>query len=379
MHMFMEKPIRRQILALLFILTAMLRAIPYAYADHDPDEMNRGVIHADEIQTMFDRYLEENGLSPDLISVGYVYTETGESWYHNEDRWYYSASLYKVPLMMLYAEKEAAGELTQDSEILGMPLSYIEEEVLTYSNNDIAYSMRLNLAEPANCRDLFCAYTDLPDDYFSWEYRAYSCFSARFMTEVMDTLYSEPERFPGIAERLKEAQPGHYFRLKLEDCGYEIAQKYGNYHDEDGNDWNHTAGIMYTPNPVVLTVLTQYGGISEIIISDLAELFFDYTLKADAELSVLRQEFAKTEEPVPEEDEIPAAMQVSSEHENELPLEDADPDSEQDAGISEQVSDQLGSEHHRGILLWGLSAAVFAMILWGVIRYTARRTKRHTK
>ena len=77
MHMFMEKPIRRQILALLFILTAMLRAIPYAYADHDPDEMNRGVIHADEIQTMFDRYMEENGLSPDLISVGYVYTETG--------------------------------------------------------------------------------------------------------------------------------------------------------------------------------------------------------------------------------------------------------------------------------------------------------------
>ena len=323
MHMFMEKPIRRQILALLFILTAMLRAVPYGYADHDPDEMNRGVIHADEIQTMFDRYLEENGLSPDLISVGYVYTETGESWYHNEDRWYYSASLYKVPLRMLYAEKEAA--------------------------------------------------------YFSWEYRAYSCFSARFMTEVMNTLYSEPERFPGIAERLKEAQPGHYFRLKLEDCGYEIAQKYGNYHDEDGNDWNHTAGILYTPNPVVLTVLTQYGGISEIIISDMAELFFDYTLKADAELSVLRQEFAKTEEPVPEEDEIPAAMQVSSEHENELPLEDADPDPEQDAGISEQVSDQLGSEHHRGILLWGLSAAVFAMILWGVIRYTARRTKRHTK
>ena len=86
-----------------------------------------------------------------------------------------------------------------------------------------------------------------------------------------------------------------------------------------------------------------------------------------------------TEEPVPEEDEIPAAMQVSSEHENELPLEDADPDPEQDAGISEQVSDQFGTEHHRGILLWGLSAAVFAMILWGVIRYTARRTKRHTK
>lgn len=376
MRMFMEKRMKRQLLVLLFMLTVLFSAAPCAYADLTSDDTDPAVIHADEIQNMFDRYIEENGLNPDMISVGYVYTATGESWYHNEDRWYYSASLYKVPLMMLYAEKEAAGELTQDSEIFGMPLSYIEDEVLTYSNNDIAYSMMLNLAEPANCRDLFCAYTDLPDDYFSWEYRAYSCFSARFMTEVMNTLYSEPERFPGIAERLKEAQPGHYFRLKLEDCGFEIAQKYGNYHDEDGNDWNHTAGILYTPNPVVLTVLTQYGGISEIIISDLAKLFFDYTQTADAELSALRQKNEKAEEPVPEEEIIPSPVLLTDEPGNEISRADPDADRTTDAGIPEQISDQADSEHPRWILVCGLSAVVFALILWRVIRNT--RSKKDT-
>lgn len=280
----------RQLLGMLLAMAVMAGMVSRAYAEDLASVPENEVIHPDEIQMLFDRYVAENALSPDLISVGYIYTATGETWYHNEDRWYYSASLYKVPLMMLYAEREAKGELTQDSEIFGMPLSYIEDEVLTYSNNEIAYSMMLNLAEPAICRDMFRAYTSLPDEYFTWEFRAYSCFSARFMTEVMQTLYTSPERFPGIAERLKNAQPGHYFRLKLDDCGIEIAQKYGNYHDEDGNDWNHTAGILYTPNPVILTVMTQYGGISELIISDLAKLFYDYTLAADETLLLLQQE-----------------------------------------------------------------------------------------
>ena len=236
---------------------------------------------ADELQETVDRYFEKNDLNPDLISIGYINTGNSKSWFHNGDRWYYSASLYKVPLMMLYAEKEAAGELTQDSEFFGLPLSYLEDEILTFSNNDLAYSMMLNLADPFACRKLFCAYSDLPEDYYSWEFTGYSYFTARFMTGVMYTLYSEQERFPGILERLKLAQPGHYFRLSLEGEGVGIAQKYGNYHDEDGNDWNHTAGIIYTENPFLLTVMTRYGGLSETIIADLAQIFYDYTVMAD--------------------------------------------------------------------------------------------------
>ena len=146
----LRKGIRRsrQLFAMLLTLIALLGVMPRGFAEDSGMISADEVIHPDEIQMMFDRYIADNGLNSDLISVGYVYTATGETWYYNEDRWYYSASLYKVPLMMIYAEKEAKGELTQDSEIFGMKLSYIEDEVLTYSNNDIAYSMMLNLADP---------------------------------------------------------------------------------------------------------------------------------------------------------------------------------------------------------------------------------------
>lgn len=275
----MKLPIRFSILFLnCFLLIAILLSFfPHAAADMEGEPL----LDSEEIQRLLDAYLEEKGIVSDLISVGYVYTATGENWYHNPDRWYYSASLYKVPLMMLLAEKESAGEMTQETEIYGMPLSYIEEEVLTYSNNDIAYSVLLSVAQPNECRKMFQRYSSIPEGDYPWEFASYSYFSARFMTDVMQTLFSQPERFPHISECLLNAQPGHYFRLNLGD-DIPIAQKYGYYHDEDDNDWTHTAGIIYSQNPFILTVMTRYGGMGETIIGDLAVLFYEYTKELDS-------------------------------------------------------------------------------------------------
>ena len=272
--------IKKRIISLLLVVMQFITAVPLACAE----ETRPRVVDAEEIQMIFDRYVAENGLDADLISVGYVYTPTGETWYHNEDKWYYSASLYKVPLMMLYAEREYLGELSADSEIYGMTLESIEEEVLTNSNNSLAYSMLLHVAEPSECRRMFQKYSSLPEEYYTWNFYSFSDFTARFMTDVMTTLYQNEERFPRLIEYLKNAQPGHYFHLSLgeEDCI--IAQKYGSYHDTDDNDWNHTSGIIYTPNPFILTVMTRYGGISENIIGDLASLFRYYTLYADSKM-----------------------------------------------------------------------------------------------
>ena len=243
------------------------------------------VIREEELQQILDSYLREKDLLPELISVGYVYTGTGESWYHNGDLPFYSASLYKVPLMMLLAEKEANGELTQESEIYGMPLSYIEEQVLVYSDNPIAYNMLLWFGEASTTRRMFCRFAELPEDYYNWDFYSSSYFTARFMTEVMQDLLEHPESYPHVMDRLKQAQPGRFFKAGLEGDDCEIAQKYGNYHDEmSGADWNHTAGIVFTEHPFVLTVMTRYGGLSEMIISDLAVLFRDYTLQADERL-----------------------------------------------------------------------------------------------
>ncbi len=271
----------RSTLSVILLLSVLFSSGAEAWAVSA--EQNK-VIDGAEIQELFDRYIEEKDLNPDLISVAYYYTATEESWFYNEDSWYYSASLYKVPLMMLLSDKVCEEGLASEALVYGLTFEQIEEAVLKYSDNDIAYSALLYLGDPASVRALYRTYSELPEDYYDWSFYSSSYFTARFMNDVMKTLYAFPDRFSGIVDCLKEAQPEHYFRWNHSDSGYDVAQKYGSYCDENDNNWNHTTGIIYTPNPFILTVMTRYGGISEMIISDLASLFLEYTLSADQRL-----------------------------------------------------------------------------------------------
>ena len=106
------------------------------------------------------------------------------------------------------------------------------------------------------------------------------------MTDVVETLYFDSERFPNIIDCLKRAQPDNYFNLRLGSKN-EIAQKYGSY-----KEFNSACGIIYTPNPFVLTVMTEKLSIAmgEMVTADIAVLMEEYTLSLDAELERFRQE-----------------------------------------------------------------------------------------
>ena len=350
-------------------------------------ETTLSVIQTDEIEALFDAYLAENDLDPELIAIAYEYTATGERWYHLEDRWYYSASLYKVPLMMLLTEREYQGELTKDTLINGMTLEAIEEEVLVNSNNPIAYSTLLYIAQPDVCRRMFCRYSDLPEEYYTWDFYGSSFFTARFMTDVMSTLYQNEEQFPRMTDCLKQAQPDHYFRLKLSDQ-WEVAQKYGTYQDEDGTDWNHTSGIVYTPHPFILTVMTRYGGISETIIADLAVLFCDYTIRADDRFLSLqeKQTAVLSADDQPDLNPVQNTSDEISVLEAENPKEEKTSGSTEDPGFhdpssSEGARELPGQEHDIGRPVLIAAALVLegflaGLALWRRGRNCAERNRR---
>lgn len=276
-------------------LCAVLLVVP-ACAEGDDGV---SLVDGDALNEMIEQYITDRQLNADKLSVGYCYTATGETWLYNGDAWYYSASMYKVPLMMILAEREYNGELTQESDLNGLTLARAEESILTYSNNDFAHLMMHYIGTDRECRELYQQYSDLPIDDYDPDFYDYSYFSARFMTDVMKTLYFENERFPHIIDCLKPAQPGSYMRR---DMGgeYEIAQKYGSY-----KEFNSTAGVVYTPNPYILVVMTKdltiAGG--ENVIAELAVKFKDYTLQLDQELEQYRQEQAEAERLRQEEEE----------------------------------------------------------------------------
>ena len=254
-------------------------------------------------------FVREHQLDRDYqrFSVGFCYTGTGESWYYDADQWMYSASLYKVPVSMLVAEKEAAGELGHEDKVLGMPLSYWESTALTYSNNDSGHALvdYLGGTYLGKCSDMTIRYTTLPESYFVEDFFQTSYYTARYMTQVMQTLCAGgEEQFPHVIEYLLPAQPDGYLNRSLKDR-FPVAQKYGSYEEPNGNKNEHIAAIVYTPTPIIVTVMTRNIGAYQDRMAEIGAYLADYALELDALAEQRRAEREAT--PPPEEPEATAA------------------------------------------------------------------------
>ena len=284
--------IYKKIFTLLVCMALFLSCCTPAFADSGD-----GVLDEAALQKMLEDFISENGLDPKNFAVGYVYTGTGEEWYYNGDTWFYPASMYKVPLMMMLAEKVAAGELEQDSDLGGYTVALAEEYIISYSNNDYAHYVRTYLGGDEEWRQHAKSYTTLEDDYYSPDYMDYCYFSPRYITQVVKTLYNESQRFPNIIECMLVARPTHDYRLSdYMNNTYSVAQKYGSYCDNFGDNFNHNTGIIYTPTPFVLTVMTLNVSNYEKVISDVALLFTEYTLSLEDDLVVYEEEQAEQAE-----------------------------------------------------------------------------------
>ena len=316
----MKKPFR--IFLSLLLAASVCVSLPCAaFADGQDTAQSAGngeetaepemtIFDPDELQSMVDSFIQEYsgyGVKADNISFAYTYLATGETWFYNPDTWYYSASMYKVPLMMILAEKEANGELTQESDVKGLTLAYAEESILVYSNNDYAHLMLNYLGTDKEAREMYKQFSSLPDDYYDPDFIDYSYFTVRFMNDVMTTLYNAPERFPHIIDCLKRAQPTDYFHLYI-DPELEVAQKYGSY-----KEFNNTSGIIYTPNPVILTVMTSDLARAELVIGEAAKMFVDYTYTLDGKLNSDKEEKARAEEEAKQKAAEEAAAQAEEE------------------------------------------------------------------
>ncbi len=279
------------------------------------------VLDPEELSGLVSAFMAERGISDSGFAVAYCYTGTGESWSLNGDMYLHGASLYKLSLMMGLARKVAAGELQQTDSIGGLDISYIEKRSLTYSDNEVSEmiidyfspfrSFRLMQAEIAGVAE-----EDLPEDYFSS-----INFSSDFMLGVLKELFYHTEKYPNIIECLKEAEPGHYFRMTM-DGKYAVAQKYGG-GSMNGIRYLHTAGIIYTPTPCLLVVMTKNVTNAEYAIANMAQLMADYTLTLDQRVADEMERRAE-EERLAREAEEAARLAAEQAEQERLAAEEAE-------------------------------------------------------
>lgn len=357
------------------------------------------VIDPDELQELVNNYIQAHQLNKEKISVGYCYLDSGDTWYYNGDAWYFGAGVYYVPLTMLLAEWEANGKVSRDTNLQGATLGDLERYVLVYSNNYYAHQMINAIGSEREVRTKYMSYSPLPEDYYDPDFLDYSYFSARFLTDVMKTLYYENERFPNIVECLKVSDAGYYFNGAMRGQ-YEVAQKYGNFIDRRNVEYNNTTGIIYTPHPFVLTVMTENMGITQEIMWDMAVIFKDYTLTLDDAYDAWdaggRQTApaapAETPAPAsPAEEEQPAsqeegAQEQPAEGQSETPAVETQPAAEekpveQEQGLITPAAPDGGqqednpSNSRRMVVLILCAAALVIMILASILKPILSRKK----
>ena len=221
-------------------------------------------------------YLEENGIAPEQLALGWRDLTTGAEYYVNENEYFYGASLYKLALNMVWAGRVAAGEIDWDYRVGRAKLGELSRGSLEDSNNNYSYILCQGLGSYRKAK-LECAplYGMTPEEaYAEKKYYKDHWITPRQMITCLQKLWDEPEAYPRVTECLLRAQPGRYFRL--EEDRWPIAQKYGWLHI-GGMDIS-TAGIVWAPRPFLLVVMTHNLPHAEEHIAALCRLLGDNAL-----------------------------------------------------------------------------------------------------
>lgn len=242
-------------------------------------ESEESVIDEAALQAAFEEVLEKDGLTAkryqNRYAVGFCYLDTGEEWYINGDKFMYSASIYKLPLCMMVSEAKKTGTLPANWDYDDSTYEYVFDNVLLYSDNDLAHALYRRMGGGIKCRAQFTEFSDLGYDEVGEANIQASNFSPEYMIDILQTLYYEEERFPGVLSRMKQAQPGEFIRASKEIReNYEVAQKYGQY-----KYTTNVAGIIYTPHPVAVVILTDLGNSGRRFIADTAEALAEASLE----------------------------------------------------------------------------------------------------
>ena len=258
-----KRPGRGRLRLLASLLLAALLLCSPALADGAADALDAAV----------GALFEEYDLSERNFALGFRALSDGTEYWYNADKLFETASLYKLPLNMYFYELEAAGDIASDEPIYGVPLDYCHEQSLVYSNNELSQLMVDWIGSYRQFKDIAFGYTGLDESERGFDYYASGGFTARMMVGMLQTLWDDPETFGQEIEYLKEANPGEY--LESGDCGLEIAQKYG-YEHYDGVLNICIAGIVYTDEPFLITVLTRGVGWAEVLMGELCDAFAEY-------------------------------------------------------------------------------------------------------
>ena len=264
-----------------------------------------------EWDEIIEEFLTEYDIPEKSIVLGYKNTVTGEEHYYNGDTYFAAASLFKVPLNMVYTDRISRGEMTMDDEIGGVPYRYSLESSIVESSNTAAYLLWDNLGNFREYRRTIAPYMGVDPEKADPEFLQDNYFTARQVIYCLNLLQTEQERFSGVLDAMLRAKPDEYFKAHEQSAA--VAHKYG-YLWMDRRYINDCA-VVYTDDPIVIVMSTASLPEAEERLADYCTLMIDYAQRRtqqrlEEEKAAAEATPEPTATPVPAETPAPSGTPV---------------------------------------------------------------------
>ena len=263
---------------IVFLLTVIAsNAWAYEYEGIIPYLKSRRVISYtfDAWNQYKDVLFTYDNVDPDKLSFGYYNFDTGEEYYHNGNKYFIAASMYKVPLCMLFAEKIADGELTPNTEIAGYTLEELIRSSIVDSSNSAPEILWNSIGGYQEYKRQSAKYLCDNPDNMPWEYYENNNFTSEQLIYCLKLLVNEPERFPGIVDYMLLSGEGAHFKRDVSWCP--IASKMGFVVDEGYHTVYTDMGIVYTTETFAIVMFTDNLDCGIDALADYCSLMCDYT------------------------------------------------------------------------------------------------------
>lgn len=230
-------------------------------------------------------YFQENGIDHEKVAYCITDLEHNIKYSMNEKDEFIAASIYKLPLAMLYYDKVNEGEYTLDStftysgymhEDAGVissdygigsqvPLSDLLNDLIIYSDNDAGHILYENLCGWKEYKEAMTKYTDtISENYYTMD----NVTTANTMNDVVTYLYDHKEDYKGLIKNMEEAEPGEYLDR---DTQLSMPQKYGMY-----DSALNSVGFVECNTSYSIVVLTSLGDKGADVMANINRIAYEH-------------------------------------------------------------------------------------------------------
>lgn len=230
-------------------------------------------------------YFQENGIDHEKVAYCITNLEHNIKYSMNEKDEFIAASIYKLPLAMLYYDKVNEGEYTLDStftysgymhEDAGVissdygigsqvPLSDLLNDLIIYSDNDAGHILYENLGGWKEYKEAMTKYTDsISENYYTMD----NVTTANTMNDVVTYLYDHKEDYKGLIKNMEEAEPGEYLDR---DTQLSMPQKYGMY-----DSALNSVGFVECNTSYSIVVLTSLGDKGANVMANINRIAYEH-------------------------------------------------------------------------------------------------------